>query len=532
MRHILARFSRSRRSRPALAPLLSICFFSACATSPTDAGAARQAPAQYYIAPTGSDWNDGKSLQQPFRSFAHAFRKMRGGDTLVLLDGEYSDAAKTGYISYVGRGSAQPPSGTPRLPTVVRALRPGNVTVRGTLFLGRTPDRGGKQTHIRIEGITFEGGGVIYNGDHITIKDCGFHGTFGIGSNDHHEFSDNNLIEDVWIWASRERIIAINYRSHRNVWRRVVVRGDGCGTAACAGSGNPNVGFSVYDSSDISVQNMIVLDRVLAPTDEPYADFAVAQHTPDPRYYFGRNEWLGTLSLKAPDIGYYMEPDSGQTIDPTVRIVNAVAWDAHWSGMNLSRAGTNNLLENLTVRAGRDDGVRVSPILRSGTLRNVIIDGAGRYGINSAYAPTHVNVHGASVAPYKQTTCTIACYAGNPRADGATPSLRYLTRVEPGSFLKGKGHGGADIGANVLYRYGRDGSRHGEADYNRLTETPLWPWPNEDRIKREMCARTDRGFCAPGKRRDGTGPVTLTSYIWEYLGQEMPRQIYASPTTR
>ena len=110
--------------------------------------------------------------------------------------------------------------------------------------------------------------------------------------------------KNVWAWASGERIIAINYRAHRNVWRRVIVRGDGCGTPKCSGSGNPNVGFTVYDSHDVSVQNMLIVDRILAPTDSPYSDFAVAQHTADPRYYFGRNEWLGTLSLNSPDIGY------------------------------------------------------------------------------------------------------------------------------------------------------------------------------------------------------------------------------------
>lgn len=78
-----------------------------------------------------------------------------------------------------------------------------------------------------------------------------------------------NLVEDVWVWAAGERAIAMNYRSHRNVWRRMMVRGDGCGTTACAGSGNPNVGFTVHDSQDVSVQNVLVLDRVLLPGDAP-----------------------------------------------------------------------------------------------------------------------------------------------------------------------------------------------------------------------------------------------------------------------
>ena len=109
--------------------------------------------------------------------------------------------------------------------------------------------------------------------------------------------------------------------------------------------------------------------------------------------------------------------------------------------------------------------------------------------------------------------------AGDPRANG---SLKHLVRIEAGSALKGQGFGGADIGANVLYRYGADGSRFGDAGYNTLSTTALWPWPNEARIKREMCAGTTRGFCSSARRLDGVNPITLTSYVWEMLGTAMP----------
>lgn len=92
------------------------------------------------------------------------------------------------------------------------------------------------------------------------------------------------------------------------------------------------------------------------------------------------------------------------------------------------------------------------------------------------------------------------------------PTLR--TMIEEGSFLKGKGAGGADIGANVLYHYGGDGSRYGEANYNTRSSTRLWPWPNQERIRKEMREkfRVTCGFC---------GAESLTKYIWEYLGNPM-----------
>lgn len=487
-----------------------------------------QAGKIFYIAPTGSDWNNGRSADKPWRSFSHAFAKMMGGDELVLLDGIYSEATGTGSITFSDQGdhsggprSGQIPSGRSiERPTYVHAQNPGKATVHGMLFIGR---KFRKDSHIRIQGITFEGGGELYNTSYITIKDCGFHGPFGIGTNDHEDGNDHNLIEDVWIWASRERIIAINYRSRFNVWRRVIVRGDGCGQPGCQGSGNPNVGITVYDSSNISLQNVMVIDRVLAPGDAPYADFAVAQHTPG-AHLFGQNEWLGTISLRAPDTAYYMEPDRNGTIDPTIRIINAIAWDARELGFNLQREGTGNVLSNLTARALGGDGVRIATYAEQGTLRNVISVDAGRYGINSRYTPDHAVVYGSQSRAYNESSCQTGCYSFDPRA-GTAPALRHLVRIEPGSSLSGKGADGGDIGANVLFRYGTDNSRYGDPDFNSLTGVPLWPWPNDARIQSEMCAdqETARGFCKAG---------SLTRYLWEYLGKPMPPEVSSAGASR
>jgi hypothetical protein len=334
---------------------------------------------------------------------------MAGGDTLMLLNGTYSDAAGTGHIdTQAASPSGDPPSGTMVInSTIIKALNPGNVTVNGRLNLGSITL---KKSYIKIQDILFVdidgvSGNELYNTSFLTIKACGFKGVLGVGTNDHIMDNDNNLIEDVWIWAAGQRIIAINYRSHFNVWRRVIVRGDGCGTAACAiGGGNPNVGFTVYDSSDISVQNMIILDRILLPTDEPYSDFACAQHTPT-GYFFGRNEWLGIMSLRAPDSGFVCEPDVGATVNPTVKILNGVVWSPAGDGFNLARDGTNNLLENLTVIStgvappiGPGDGIRAAPELTTGTTRNSIVTGAGRYGVNSVYTPSYIDVFNSSLA--------------------------------------------------------------------------------------------------------------------------------------
>ncbi len=507
----------------------------------------------YYLSAsaTASDAADGSSAATAWKTFEHAFSSMAGGDELILLDGTYSEANGTGYISYLGVHSAQPPSGKSLSEmTYIHALNPGKVTIDGHLFIGRSDQ---KVSYVKIRGITFEGGGELYNTSFVTIKDSGFHGAFGIGTNDHHQFNDNNLIEDVWIWASGERIIALNYRSHNNVWRRVLVRGDGCGKPECTGSGNPNVGITIYESNNISFQNVMVVDRILAPGDEPYGDFATAQHDSDASgacigcYTYGKNEWLGTISIKSPDSGYYFEPDHYDASlvlppgDPTITMKNVISWNSADWGFNLRRNIPNGLFENMFASAG--GGVAIAsqasfiytPASVSNILRNVLVvdqrsNGSYAYtgtGISgSSYANVfNANAYGLATAYSIYGTCT-ACATSVDPFNATAPSMRYLTRIEAGSVLKGAGFGGADIGANIVYRYGADGSRYGESNYNSLTTTPLWPWPNESRIKQEMCTNTARGFCATGKRLDGVNPVTLTSYVWEQLGNPLPSGIY------
>jgi hypothetical protein len=475
-----------------------------------------------YISPSGDDGNDGQTSSNPWKTFAHAFSSIGPGDELILLDGTYSEANGTGYISYLGTNSQQIPSGDSMANTTyVHALNPGKVFVQGRLFVGRSTR---KDKFIHIDGITFVGGGQLYNTDHITITNSGFHGPLSVGTNDHDYGNTYNLIQDVWVWAEQSRIIAINYRADYNVWRRVVVRGDGCNTSSCLGSGNPNVGITVYESNHVSMQNIIVVDRILNGG-SPYADFASAQHTPN-KYLYGNNEWLGTISVNAPDSGYQFELDNNGTMDPTLKISNAVAWNPKSIGVNIAISGTNNMLEHITVGNSGSDGVRVSPDLTTGTLVNSAVVNAGRYGFNSKYKPSYVDVYNSGSSDYNQTSCDTGCIYTNPLADGTPPSIKYITRIESGSALNGAGSDGSDVGANVIYRYGIDGSRAGDAGYDTLSATALWPWPNEDRIKSQMCETVTRGFCAGGTRLDGVNSITLTSYIWEMAGSPVPSGIY------
>jgi len=490
----------------------------------------------YYVSPSGNDSANGLSQSTPVKTFHNAFTsKMAAGDELILLDGTYSTSAGTGYINWADSSDDpacvnvcdQPPSGSSSSAmTYVHALNPGNVTVDGGsrqgLFLGRSFQ---KQSFIKIQGITFQGGGALYNTSNDIIKDCGFHSTtqtdtvFGIGTNDGNWGNSFNLIEDDWIWG-QERIMASNYRAENNVWRRIIIRGDGCSSAACSGSGNPNVGFTVYNSSHTSIQNIIVVNRILGGG-SPYADFATAQHNPGGSVdtgaaeYLSNNEWLGCMSLNSADAGFEFEADNAGSNEPTIR--NTVAWDTVGGNFDIGTQANNVILENITAgpTTASGDGIRVAPgVPTSGALlANVIAYQSNRYGVNSIVTPSYSDVFGAASSAYNQTTCSVGCKTTNPTSDGTPASVKYVARIESGSALSGTGLGSADYGANIVKSYGVDGSFYGNAQFDTLSTNTLWPWPNEARIKSDMCSGTSRGFC---------GSSSLTEYIWTYLGNSNP----------
>ena len=489
----------------------------------------------YYISPSGSDANSGASESSPFKSFAKAFGKMASGDELVLLDGTYGEAQGTGYINYSGTNSGQIPSGISSAYTYVHAKNPGNTKIMGSLFVGRSTR---KDQFIRIEGITFEGNGghSLYNTDHIIIKNSGFHDTsnneavLGIGSNDGDWGNTYVLIEDSWIWGN-DRVTLIVYRSDHVVIRRVVTRNDGCNGGYCnSNSGNYMVGTTIYNSHHVSFQNVMAIDNIPGQGFGGAGDFYMAYHN-NFIYPWHTNEWLGTISLNTQlSAAYGFDSDNiTSSVQPMATYKNIVAWNdpnPFNAQINCGSgcARQDVIIDGATLKASNGntgDGLRIGPTMGAGNnvAKNIIVTGNGRYGMNSVTLPSYVDASGSwSQGTYNQTTCSVGCKTSNPLTDG---SIKYITRIEAGSPLKGTGTTGADYGANVVNRYGAAGAFYDDPDFNALTNVPLWPWPNEDRIKKEMCTDSGvtRGFC---------GAQTLTRYIWEAAGNPIPAEIYGS----
>lgn len=498
--------------------------------------------ATYYLATNGSDSNPGTE-SQPWATFAHAFSTMLAGDTLIIKDGTYYQPLHN------------PPSGTASQYTTVKAENNGRVVIDfGATW--REPLRIDGRSYIQIEGIKFKGNpsinglgaGLVMSSHHIKIIKNAFYNsscvdnsaTFAIGPG-----SRDILVEECWAFGcGRYKFLA--YQSQRVIFRRCVSRHDYHDPAP--GWGRQSANFTVYDTTNFSIQNCIGIDSSQGP---PLTDGINGSYgTLYGGIWFENNANVDTSGQVLGSIFLNLE-SSAALNDPKIigvrEIKNTVIWNSKggYGGgaynllLNPAMGTASLLINHLTAgniwgtfqdlsRAWGTGAQVNSSNLTSAQIRNSIIYGANSYGV-ADYITSDYNDF------YNNTQNYGAHYGVTPPSPGANdryinPNLKYITRIENDSPLKGAASDGGDIGANIIYRYGVSGTLWGEPGYDQLTNEPLWPFPNEDQIKKDMASYAGpgpsgkRGFCADGTGLYG-GPITLTSYIWEYLGNPCPPEI-------
>ena len=451
----------------------------------------------YYVSPTGSDTNPGTSAQ-PWASFSGAFGKMKAGDTLIVKDGTYSS------------GISNPPSGSAGGYTIVKAENEGTVIINGDLGISHT------NAYLQFEGLRFHSQGKTILGNHIRFFRTEFKNgcssgncvNLGIGTNDYSDTADI-LLEEVWLHGSGGRYNVLIYNADRVIVRRAVIRHDGGWTDQ---KGDPEAGINFYNAANSAAQNVIVLDSNLNYHTWQTGLYSV--HNPNSGSHPTQNiVFKGCLSLVGAGTGLTNEGDqiTGSKIE------DCVLWDTNNGGISFGGSGSvaatvNRMTIGRSQLSSSGDFMGGIGAWNSGTktVTNAIItgltSGADFQGVSASYFDTYNN--GQSSSGTGRVTY-------NPLANG----LMYLPRIEAGSPLKTAGSGGGQMGAQIVNRIGTSGAVYGEAGWDTDTGTTLWPWPNEARIKKEMCteAGVTRGFC---------GAQTLTKYIWEYLGNPIPAEIY------
>jgi hypothetical protein len=143
-----------------------------------------------------------------------------------------------------------------------------------------------------------------------------------------------------------------------------------------------------------------------------------------------------------------------------------------------------------------------------------------------------------STTDYKNTINPIWNASTNP-----TGALKYIIRTETeyANNLSTVSSTGGQIGGNALTLTGTQGTYFGEAGYNTDTGLPMWPFPYEalyftninEFYHQDSTATVygNRGGFATAKQLDTSKARTPTSYVWDYLGNPMPSDIYKSSTT-
>ena len=472
----------------------------------------------YYISPSGSDGNDGLTEKTALATFVRSYSFLEPGDTLLLLDGTYRQQLNPQV------------SGEQNAPITFKAMHLGKAIIEmasdGNAVLVYSTNRSNRR-YLVLDGLIARGHGEfsairLASSDriteeqmtnNITVRNCGAFGSasmknkvvFDVGNN-----VRDSLIEDVWAYGFGRKALQV-FGSMRITVRRAVVRYD-----YWDGSGykpnDPRDDFSGYNTRDSIFENIIALDSAPTPPNRKAdrSSFVVAgNETPALVSGSSFNKYLGLLALGGEGSGLAVDGGSGSPNQGMV-FENIIIWDKQWYGFNIQGNDKGSKIRYITTGGSRElTGLRVDayphhPITDTSVTNCFSTKNKGR---GYYYGEAGLKVFQDNTATHNGR--------GHDLEPSYAPQLKYLVRP---AMVKGHERGGT-----MLYRY-VDGE---------LTDTPLWPWPNEELIRQQMCNTDDLqavgriaangsgwepAWCASGK--------SLTRYVWEYLGNKIPDTLY------
>lgn len=467
--------------------------------------------ATYYVDTAAPDNNGNGSQSAPKKYISSGVQLMSpaGGDTLIILPGIYNNA-----LDRISDGSQGGPStggvvnGQAGAYNTIKASQDGAVIIQQPIQVSRS------SRYVRLEGLRWENReGSTVSGSYMKILRCSFQGapdrgnvmTLAVGGS-------FNLLEDVWVYGKGGRYNIIVYDSENVILRRVVVRHD-AGWSDIEKANEPQAGISIYNSSNVLVQNSIGLDNTL-----------------DYRNVGSNNTWYGPFFV-------VQNPYSAPHPTDNVHIIGSFAVNSVGSGVYFSGGPISNSSFTDSVIWAMENGIvsngqlgRIQAQINSSLIGRTDEWGVAQYGVGSYGNQITVNnsiifdnASGdllASVGSIVESNNLCYgngrdyCAASARRYDPLTNGLIYLPRIESGSRLATDG-----VGHMAINRLGVSGTLWGETGYDQVTSQALWPWPNEDRIKNEMCDEAnsgvaDRGLCLSGQ--------SLTDYIWGMVGNGTP----------
>ena len=460
----------------------------------------------------------------------------RSGSTIIIRDGVYS-GERMGITSG-GGDMTMPPAGTSEAFTTVMAETPGGVVIEDQSWsiAGKFSDYG----YVAVKGLFFKSGGIsIGTSDeycsplcthHIKVSYTGAEGhrsTFGTSH------ANYILFENNYAYGAGRYKLSI-YASQNVVVRRMVARMD---LSALVGDYSPYGTYTSYNSDNVVFQNIIDIDsdsnaEAFWPNGQRTGAFWTIRDSAE-NIVFDRAIVVNSASGVG---GAYGTNVSGI-------FKNIVGWDVRGNlpgpesgSAFLMPAEQGSELEHFTL-----GNISAPTYLLNGwkahqaLLNSLIVDYVSDDGLGVAFQVEEMAYNNFFNVPDVPTN--------GPEQDAATytyvnpylNSLKYLPRIEENSDLSSSGMNGTYIGASVTTFIGKSGTFYGDPGWNDETGISMWPFPNETLIQAKMKSfeysdgegntlSGNRGFAQDGATLYG-GPKTLTSYIWEYLGNPCPADI-------
>jgi hypothetical protein len=401
---------------------------------------------------------------------------LQPGDTLIFNDGTYTSLRLDPNI---GTGI----HGTATAPITIKAANDGKVIfdANGTsepIFVTGS-------SYVTIEGFVARNSSdsVVYlygnntntlgGDDYITLRRIT---AYGAADGNNHVFNigfgpTNILVEDCAAWG-RGRYKFIAYHAQNVTFRRDWAYWEGYTSFAA-----PRAGFAVYGASNVTLENVISTNVIPTQTDDNYYTSVYVTTDDGTNWPSNNTTVLGSLFYDNCE-GFWENSSAGTNTqlkddyfsipsNPTCHLYSTRPYGDGLVWNYNSNAGifTNCTFVNNTVGFNRFGGLGSSSLINTVFLSN---------GTAIVSDPGH-NYADFSSNTTDGTTLVTTDKTVKPGYDTLTYGRGAYLFVPPTSSLKGAGQGGADIGANIIYEY-VDG---------QLTNTPLWPWPMEDRIMAE-----------------------------------------------
>jgi len=489
-----------------------------------------------------------------------AFNNANSGDTIIITDDHYDGYPYT-LDSNGGAGSfALPPSGSTNNYTTVMAQTPGKVSFSEGIYIA---GKRGDNHHLAYKGMVSSQGVRITSGNedsnrphHIKFVLMGAtNGGFRLMN------SDYILVESSYALGS-SRYKFISYKSNNIILRRTVSRYD---LPELSGQNSPLASYSIYSSNNVAVQNAIDIDSD-ALDFYPHGDdieYGGAFYVPTTAGPSANVEFQRSIAIngKMKFAGYDNTNGTAEVL-----FENVIGWDIEIPAdevvRNLTHGHGQAAFNHLTI--GNISYQQQPSALFNGynehednftnsLFYNLIpaADAASVYLFRDIEQLSYNNFFnvgeqdtGQIRAQYLYNTPNLPDnysydYDSFTYIDPMVNSLRYILRIESNTALAGIASDSGNIGATVEYMIGKSGTLYGESGWEQDNQVPMWPFPAEGLIKQKMAAFSytgpdylgnpnfltgARGFAAQGNGLYG-GPISLTSYIWEYLGQPCPADV-------